>query len=702
MSFTSVSEVNLDSRILEILIKRGIKEFNPVQTEAINKGLLNGSRLLVTSPTGSGKTLIAELGMLTHLLSEGGKAIYVTPLRALTAEKYRELKDWESLGFRVGITSGDYDSDDAWLKNYDIIITTYEKLDSLWRRNPSWIKDVNYFVLDEFHYINDGTRGPVVETVAMRASGKKLLALSATISNFERISKWLNANAVITNWRPVPLKEGVIYPERKKFVVLYNDGTKIELAGQDPILSYVNYMIEAGGQVLVFRNSRKNAETTARKIASFLPIRKELQEISEKISEVDDAGSKEKDDLTSIVKSGVAYHHAGLSRSLREIIESEFIKRKIKVIVATPTLAAGVNLPARGVIIGDMYRFNGKILGFQEEISVMEYKQMSGRAGRPGFDKEGESIIVVRDKKDVEKKMKKYILSPPEPIESRLGNEVAFYSFILGTLSSEGKMTYDSLSDFAHGSLLDSKLIESYLRQGVTWLEENGFIQGDEDDLSLTKFGKRVADIYINPFSAKVFKDYLPGRDISCNVAYLHLMAYTPDGPRIGVGRKERDELLDYVPCPLFIEEPEDEDEEYNYLSALKIAMITNDWIEEIDDDVILEKYNIGSGDLRTIVDTMDWLSYSAYNVASILEEVEHHNVLRKLNMRIKDGVKEELLEIIKIPGIGRKRGRLLFTNNIRKPEDVVMNPEKVKNLLGTNLGEKIVKEAARLISGIT
>jgi len=702
MEFTPIDKLNLDERIIKILKKKGIEKLNPVQTDAVNSGLLEGKRLLVTSPTGSGKTLIAELGIISHLLSNGGKAVYITPLKALTAEKYNELKDWEELGFKVGMTSGDYDSDDAWLKNYDIIVSTYEKIDSLWRHNPSWLSEVDYFVLDEFHYLNDEERGPVVESVAIRAKRKNLLALSATISNYEKIANWLNAIPVTTNWRPVPLREGVIVEGKKSYQVIFPDET-IEIKGNDPIIAYTLYVLEHGGQVLVFRNSRKMAESTAKKISSSMGLLslpdKELLKVGEEIKNVEDAGSDEKEELYELVVRGVAFHHAGLSKGLREIIERAFRERKIKVIVATPTLAAGVNLPARAVIIGDFHRFNRKILGYQEEIPIMEYKQMAGRAGRPGFDKEGEAVIVVRNKKEAEKVFKKYILSPPEPIESRLGNESAFYSFLLGIISSEKKISEDNLENYAMDTLLDKDVAEKYVKRGITWLRDNEFIAGD-DELVLTKFGKRVADLYINPFTAKVFKDYLTKSDKSCNIAYLHLVAYTPDGPTVSVTRSELEELVDEAPCPLFIEEPEDEDEFYNYVSALKVAMIINDWIEEVDEDVILGRYGIGSGDLRSIIDTMDWLTYSGYNVAKVLDLKEHYDVLYTLNLRVKDGVKEELLDLVKIQGVGRKRARILYNHGIKKPEDVVMNVDKVKSLLGQKIGEKIAKEAARLIAG--
>jgi helicase len=707
MEFESVDTLPVDKRIKEILIARGIKYLNPVQTEAIRKGLLDGKNLLLASPTGSGKTLIAELGIINYLISNpSSKAVYVTPLRALTNEKFLIFKTWESIGFKVAMTSGDYDSDDEFLEDYDIIITTYEKLDSLWRHRPSWLNKVSYFVLDELHYINDGDRGPIVESVAVRAKRRKILALSATISNYEEIAKWLNAEFINVNWRPVPLIEGVMYQEGREHILIFNNGTIKRIKGEDGIIAYALETIYKGGQVLIFRNSRRMAETTAKKLAQYMNFvnlsNKELLEISNRIQEIEDAGLNEKSELSKLVIRGIAYHHAGLSKSLRDVIENAFRDRLIKIIVATPTLAAGVNLPARVVIVGDIYRYNRRIIGFQEEIPIMEYKQMSGRAGRPGYDEIGEAIIIAKDKRTATRIFEKYIKSPPEPIESRLGNERAFYSFILGTLSAEGEMSLKEIYNYTLQTLLPKSIIDKYFKKAIEWLTDNEFIISDKK-IFLTKFGKRVADLYINPFTAKELKDALLKNEPECELAYLHLIASTPDGIKISVGKREVEELVSSVECELFLEEPNEDDYEefYNYVGALKTALITLDWINEVDENVVLERYGIGSGDLRNIIETMEWLSYSAYHVANVLNYNLHAEKLKLINLRIRDGVREDLLELVKIPYIGRKRARLLYENGIKSIEDVVLNKEKVKSLLGSKIGERVVEEASRFLSRI-
>ena len=704
VEWVQLDSTSLPYQIKEVLKKRGIKALNPAQSAAIKEGLLEGKNMLVTSPTASGKTLIAEIGMVNHILNHGGKAVYVTPLRALTSEKAREFKVWEDIGLKVGQTSGDYDTDDAYLEDFNIIVTTYEKLDSLWRHRAKWLNEVSYVVLDELHYMNDGDRGPVIETVAIRAKRKgTVLALSATVGNSEEIAKWLNAKLVNVSWRPVPLKEGVLYKVGREVVVEYKDGETKKIRGDDPIISYSLDVIYKGGQVLIFRSSRKNAETTAKKLAermAFVKLDKQvLEDYARKIIGVESGGTAEKEALATLVRHGLAYHHAGLSRELREIVEDAFRNRVLKAIAATPTLAAGVNLPAKTVIIADITRFNRKVIGYREEISVTEYKQMAGRAGRPGYDVEGEAIVYVRDPEELEYVKTRFWKSDIEPITSKLGSESAFYSFILSALSSEGSMSKEELLKFAKESLLPEVLVRKYLNEGLEWLNEKGFIEDMEGRVKLTKLGARVADLYINPITANVLREALENAEEDCDVAYFHAMAYSPDGPTVQVTKSEAENLLDDLDCDLYLSEPYDELEYENYLSALKVAFIVKDWIEEKDEDYILDKYGIGSGDLRTIIETMDWLTYSTYHLAKVLELKERYNYLEKLHMRVKEGVKEELIQLVQVSGIGRKRARILYDAGIKKPEDIVMNPQKVKSLLGPTIGEKVLKSAAALLS---
>lgn len=198
-----------------------IEEFRPAQEKAINAGLLERKNLLVCTPTASGKTLIAELAMVKSILEEKGKAIYIVPLKALANEKFKDFKKRYGLYLRIALSIGDLDSADPYLANYDLIICTSEKLDSLIRHHAPWLNRVGTVIVDEVHLMNDPERGPTLEILITMLKellkDVQIIALSATIGNPEELAEWLNADLVIDNWRPVELKKGIFYKGEIEF-----------------------------------------------------------------------------------------------------------------------------------------------------------------------------------------------------------------------------------------------------------------------------------------------------------------------------------------------------------------------------------------------------------------------------------------------------------------------------------------------------
>ncbi|MDP3766111.1 MAG: DEAD/DEAH box helicase [Nanoarchaeota archaeon] len=195
------------------ILEKEINELRPAQEKAIKKGLLDGKNLLVCTPTASGKTLIAELAALKSILEGRGKAIYIVPLKALASEKYKDFKKRYDNAAKVALSIGDFDSSDSYLIDYDLIICTAEKLDSLIRHHTPWISLVSVIIIDEVHLLNDAERGPTLEiliTILRQIlKNSQIIALSATIGNPGELSEWLNAELVEDNWRPVKLHKGV-------------------------------------------------------------------------------------------------------------------------------------------------------------------------------------------------------------------------------------------------------------------------------------------------------------------------------------------------------------------------------------------------------------------------------------------------------------------------------------------------------------
>ncbi len=193
-------------------LKNRIKEFRPGQLKAIDAGLFQNKNLLICTPTASGKTLIAEMAFLNSVSK--GKTLYVVPLRALASEKYHDFKErYELHNYKIAVSSGELDKSDSYLENYDLIITTSEKLDSLLRHKVNWINRVKTIIIDEVHLLNDSSRGPTLEVVITLlrqiVPTAQMICLSATVGNAHDLAKWLNAELIKDKWRPVELHKGV-------------------------------------------------------------------------------------------------------------------------------------------------------------------------------------------------------------------------------------------------------------------------------------------------------------------------------------------------------------------------------------------------------------------------------------------------------------------------------------------------------------
>ncbi len=217
---------DLKGKIPEVIYERyeeaGLDKLRPAQGKAIDQGLFEGKSMIVCTPTGSGKTFVAELAIINTILTQKrGKAIYLAPLKALASEKRKQFKQRYGELFSIALSIGDLDSGDPHLAKYDLIIATSEKLDSVIRHGAPWVKDIGLVVVDEIHMLNDPRRGPTLEilmTLLKKLLPKvQILGLSATIGNPKELSDWLDAELVIDTWRPCELKKGILLEGEVEF-----------------------------------------------------------------------------------------------------------------------------------------------------------------------------------------------------------------------------------------------------------------------------------------------------------------------------------------------------------------------------------------------------------------------------------------------------------------------------------------------------
>ncbi len=217
-----INELKIDKTAIKILENKGITELRPAQEKAVKAGVLENKNMLVCTPTASGKTLIAEIAAIKNILENKGKVIYIVPLIALANQKYKDFKERYNDLLKIALSIGDYDNSDSHLINYDLIICTSEKLDSLTRHQAPWLHSISCVIIDEIHLLNDISRGPTLEiliTTLRKILPKiQIIGLSATIGNSQELANWLNAELVIDNWRPVKLKKGIYLQGEIEFI----------------------------------------------------------------------------------------------------------------------------------------------------------------------------------------------------------------------------------------------------------------------------------------------------------------------------------------------------------------------------------------------------------------------------------------------------------------------------------------------------
>ncbi|TMI45813.1 DEAD/DEAH box helicase [Candidatus Bathyarchaeota archaeon] len=720
----NIRDLPIDKQVIELLAKEGLDELYPPQQHAIEAGVLNGKNLVLASPTASGKTLVAELCILQHVLEHRGKAIYLAPLRALASEKFKEFQRYSAIKkpngdhVRAGISTGDYDGSDPWLGRYDIILCTNEKADSLLRHKAPWMSELTLVVADEVHLLTEQERGPTLEVVLTRLTeinpNIQVLALSATVRNAEEVGSWLKAGSVTTDWRPVPLREGIYHDNQVQF----RDGaSRAILSGtKTPSLDIALDVLSTGGQALIFTETRRSAVEMGRKASVAVksrlskPEERALSTIAERILST---GEKTRlgEALAMQVAAGAGFHHAGLAGIHRGIVEDAFRDGRIKVLAATPTLAAGVNLPARAVVISSYERYEA---GYgRYPISVLEYKQFCGRAGRPKYDKFGEALLIARNPDEAEWLMENYVLAQPEKLWSKLAAERVLRPHVLSTVaagyahSEEGLYNFFARTFYAHQ--YGPRLIKGKIGDILRFLFKEEMVLMEGKELSASRFGKRVSELYIDPMSAVILRDGLYNRAKKMtDLSILHLISKTPDlSPRprprgrefdkLSLLAEQRSDEFTYL-IPTQFEDPVAYEE---FLGELKSAQVLSDWIDERTEDQILETRRVEPGDLLRLVQGSEWLILATQELGRLFGHKDLLAPLEMLKVRLAKGVRPELVKLTTLEGVGRVRARMLYDAGLKTIEDIKERSlEQLMSIrtIGPSLAKKIKEQAGGLI----
>lgn len=677
----TISNLSFDKAILDILNAQGITSLYPPQEKAM-KHVLDGKNVLLAIPTASGKSLVAYLAMVHRLSTHGGKALYVVPLIALAREKYEDLSIFKKAGFKVGISTGDLDDSDSRLAQYDIIICTSEKADSLLRHKVGWVYEVSVLVIDEIHLIHDSTRGPTLEVLIARFQSlnpeTQIIGLSATIQNAADLAIWLNATLIESEWRPVPLKEGVLHNSK----ITYETGEidDVKKKKKSALDNLLIQSLSAKGQVLIFVNTRRSTASVARNLGRITKkylSETEAKQLDERLNDFISRHAEQTSidkALMSCLNQGVSFHHAGLASHQRRFVEQTFKDGLIKCIVATPTLAAGVNVPAKRVIIRDLWRYD---VNFgMKPIPVLEYKQQAGRAGRPKYDTEGEAITIAKNSNQKEVILAKYIHGETEPIYSKLGNQAALRMHLLAAIATGFVQTNEDIKRFIESTFYAYQA-EMYTLQDevdltIDFLIQHEFISEKDSLYEATAFGMKTSSLYIDPLSAVELKKALTraeaAKKFPSEIAVLQTVCSTPDVRSLYLRKSDTwvEVMLQSCKDQLFCDTPSSFEEDFEwFLSDFKTALLLQDWIEERTEDDIIGKFGVGPGDIHGIVQTVHWLLH-AMREFSRMYYFDAISFLTGLGLRVEYGCKKELLSLIELKGIGRVRARNLYKSGFR------------------------------------
>lgn len=648
-----------------------IEEYNPAQKAVIDSGYLeNNENYIISIPTASGKTVLGVLAALKVLL-QGGKVVYAVPLISLQNEKYKEFKVFEEFGFKVG----------KHPSRSDLAVMVFESFDALTRFSLNTLTEIDLVIIDEFHMIGDYSRGPTIECaitrIKERNKGIRIIALSATLQNMDEMAHWLQANVVTHDYRPVPLHKEVLCAEEF--------GTKDK---NNLVFKILNDTLNDSSQMLTFVSTRRFTESLAqnmaKKISRYIPDGKReiFNDIAEDILDVPRRRNTQPTEvcykLAECIQNGIAFHHAGLFDKQKEIIEEEFVKGNLLMITATPSLMYGVNLPSKNVVIRDYTRWTDQ---GQTNIPVFDYEQMSGRAGRPGFDSEGYSYLLAKTYDEAFNLDEYYVHGEIEVTNSKLiDNEDAVLKQIITQVSSGFAKDMDELIDFFNKTFYGFQISHTYntmsfgfsdesikyeISSALEYLIQNGIIRLSPSGLQTTPLGTLISRNNYQVKTAVKLKDYCNMMGDEFNVGSLiYEISKTNDMPKINTKfRANKDNIKEVL---------SNEEVYVSFVSNNEsTAASLLEWINEKKEYEIENYLKVYAASTRRASYEASNIVKYFYDICDVLGNYKFLNEIDKLSSRLYYGVKEELLPlVIGIKRLGRQRARSLidtFGKNLPK-----------------------------------
>ena len=658
--------------------------FNEMQTEALPAFTDSAENVVVSAPTASGKTALAEIA-ICETLEQDGTALFLAPLRALTNEKESEWERFEDLGYSVYVVTGERDLNPRRAERADVLVMTPEKADSATRKHDSrrygFITDVDCCIIDEVHLLDSDRRGSVLEVTISRMRrlcDPRVVALSATMRNVDDVAAWLDATPETTfefgdDYRPVPLNADV---------KTYSHG---ENAFADKYrrlyraLDLAEPHIREEGQALVFVSSRQDTVQAAKKARDEIVERDVPMGARGEYDFHTDASDLNNDTLRQSVLDGVGFHHAGLSREDKNRVEQWFKEGKIQLLFSTSTLAWGVNLPARCVVIRDT-KLHDPLEG-EVDMSPLDVLQMLGRAGRPGYDDMGYAWIVC-DRSDADKY--RDLLRDGKDIESRLAEDMDSHlnaEIALGTLQDvedvmdwlETTFYYQRAQSAPHEYVAGSDLRER-VSETLRSLVDDGFVEMDDLSVEGTALGRLASKFYLRLETARGFADTAERADDGVDLVeddVLRAVAAAAEFDSVSARSDEEDAV-----AAVLGSRADDLDPGPRKVLAILHSSMSGTTPTELKSDAWVIKQNA----LRMLAAFRSFLDRFAGPKAA--------NLARRVEARVENGISESAVGLTAINGVGPGRASTLAAEGYRTPADVV--DAGVSGLVSAGLGEGV------------
>lgn len=648
MLIRSLEAFGLSPRLLATWEAACGPELLPAQAEALQKtNLLRGGSLLLFAPTGAGKTLVGEMAAL-RAFTQGHRALYLVPTKALAEEKYVGLRQaYSDLGLRLGISTRDRRSDDpAILRgDFDLAVTVPEKAHYLLNLSPALAEAVGCVVVDELQMVGEPERGAALEMTLAHllaaAPGVQIVGLSAVVEDPGRLADWLRAETLVVRKRPVELRQGVWtegvfrYRGQNSGEVGEERWDLPEEEGWEGAAGALALHLAARGEpTLLFLRDRRSVLQMALRLSENSPL-SPAPETLERLAALPPTALRRR--LQETAAAGIGFHSSDLQFEDRRLLERGFASGELRVLCSTSTLAVGINLPAKNVImqVERWQRAPGQSRSILAPVSRAEFENMGGRAGRPGQTEDfGRAILLAESGFQQEALLSRYVRTDFEPLAPVLGRLSPLSQLAL--LCGGREDAEEALDLYRHtftawvaGEASAAELPEP-LQAALASATRYGLLRAGEPAgrVEITPWGRLAARSGMSLEGFYWLMQHLAGQEAPGDLALVVLAATAPEAQELGLSPEGPP---GDAPWEALLAQAQREDatllRQLQYAGerspgekarAARLALALLTWITAASAEEVEEQTGVPVGRLGTVAETVSWLVHVAGEIGAL------------------------------------------------------------------------------------